>query len=111
MLAMCMVLLPIGNRIERQFPATTQAIYADDRSFVSPEPLEALKVRDMWHENTAKKLVSRRVLGKNNFFIETNPSDESWLSWDSQLPAWKMLLASLASTLCRHSAEKLWARK
>ena len=60
---------------------------------------------------TLQKLVSRRVLGKNNFFIETNTSDESWLSWDSQLPAWKMLLASLASTLCRHSAEKLWARK
>ena len=67
MLAMCMVLLPIGNRIERQFPATTQAIYADDRSFVSPEPLEALKVRDMWHENTAK-IGLKESVGKEQFF-------------------------------------------
>lgn len=73
MLAMCMVLLPIGNRIERQFPATTQAIYADDRSFVSPEPLEALKVRDMWHENTAK-IGLKESVGKEQFFHRNKPN-------------------------------------
>ena len=72
MLAMCMVLLPIGNRILRTFPNTTQAIYADDLNFVSPTPNEALQVRQMWHEQTSRIGLKENV-NKEQFLHRNQP--------------------------------------
>ena len=73
MFAMCLVLLPISNRIKHCFPATTQALYADDRSFVSPTPFEALQVRNMWHQHTTK-IGLQESAGKEQFFHRNKPA-------------------------------------
>ncbi|CAL1162046.1 unnamed protein product [Cladocopium goreaui] len=54
MLGMTAVLIPIANLIQAAHPCTVQSLYADDRSWASPDVPELLAVRDLWHTWTAR---------------------------------------------------------
>lgn len=47
MLGMTAVLIPIANLIQAAHPCTVQSLYADDRSWASPDVPELLAVRDL----------------------------------------------------------------
>ena len=51
---MTAVLIPIANLIQAAHPCTVQSLYADDRSWASPDVPELLAVRDLWHTWTAR---------------------------------------------------------
>ena len=44
MIGMTPFLIPITNHILAQFPSAIMPVYADDRSYASPTPAEALAV-------------------------------------------------------------------
>ena len=54
MIGMASLLIPITNRILNRFPNTIMTVYADDGSYASPTPGEALEVANCWDMWTGK---------------------------------------------------------
>jgi len=79
MIGMTSLLIPITNHILTRFPNTIMTVYADDRSYASPTPGEALEVANCWDMWTGRiGLVENHQ--KRQFFHRTQAGRQHLLN-------------------------------
>ena len=79
MIGMTSLLIPITNHILTRFPNTIMTVYADDRSYASPTPAEAVEVANCWDLWTRKiGLVENHQ--KRQFFHRTKDGRQQLLN-------------------------------